>query len=520
MICLSYIDATHLSEEISESLIRFLRLFCAMQTERACWSTFSSPSLVARPSPSQWHPRGSVAPRSSWGAIDAITVPQSAPTQNALEEDMRHLFEDFAKGFQSVSSESETSGWITEVEGEIPKELTGTLLRNGPALFERNGVRKEFLDGDGMITSVAIRDGKAFFRNKFVRTESFKREETEGDFLDLSIFTAKDPRVAKTGRPIWQIRLFDDIFNGPPSPKNNGAFNAWHWGNTLVAVDFGRPFQLDKQTLETTERMDEFAKHDFTAHSRLMTESDGSQRLVCFLPFVDWAKQETEITFFEFDEQGACLLQKKFKFAPAYFHDLIVTDKWYHSSALSLFPGISHNCGHRYILFDCPIKMDYFRTFVKYPLGQVGLGDTVSEDRDRPPIFRLFPRRSDGDMIEIPVIDKHCYAYHHVNGFDLDEEGTKVVFDTCTWDNFTLYFKDIVEPDGERFFPRTQVTRFTLDLEKGHATSEMVNSRPCEYPTVAPLATGTRCGWFSYVDLGEGVCQVQTHVHVGQRCPI
>ena len=94
-------------------------------------------------------------------------------------------------------------------------------------------------------------------------------------------------------------------------------------------------------------------------------------------------------------------------------------------------------------------------------------------------------------MVEVPVVDKHCYAYHHVNGFDMNADGTKVAFDTCTWDNFTLYFKDIVEPDGEKYFPRTELTRFTLDLEKGEATSELINERPCEYPTVAPDATGT-----------------------------
>jgi len=134
--------------------------------------------------------------------------------------------------------------------------------------------------------------------------------------------------------------------------------------------------------------------------------------------------------------------------------------------------------------------MDYVKTFVKYPLGQVGLGDTVSEDYSRPPIFRLFPRRNDGEMVEIPVVDRHCYAYHHVNGFDLDAEGKKIIFDTCTWNKFTLYFKDIVEPDGEAFFPRTELTRFSIDIEAGVATSETINDRPCEYPTVAPDATG------------------------------
>lgn len=93
-------------------------------------------------------------------------------------------------------------------------------------------------------------------------------------------------------------------------------------------------------------------------------------------------------------------------------------------------------------------------------------------------------------MIEIPAKDIHCYAYHHINGFDVDEKGHKVVFDTCTWDRFTLYFKDIVEPDGKECYPRTKLTRFEIDVEQGTATHRTLNERPCEYPAVSPDVVG------------------------------
>lgn len=216
------------------------------------------------------------------------------------------IFEDYAKGYLSVSSDAETEGWC-DVRGEIPAELCGTLLRNGPALFEREEFKKVFLDGDGMVSSIAIKDGKAYFRNKFVRTDSFTREEEAGKFLDLSIFSANDPRPGATGRPLWKHRLVDDIFRGPPSPKNNGAFNAWYWAGSLVAVDFGRPFGLDKNTLNTVGDVDTFSSKRYTAHSRILREEDGSLRLCAFQPFVDWAKATTFVTFLEFDEQGNCV---------------------------------------------------------------------------------------------------------------------------------------------------------------------------------------------------------------------
>lgn len=73
-------------------------------------------------------------------------------------------------------------------------------------MFERQGFKKTFLDGDGMITSLSIKDGKAYFRNKFVRTPSFKEEEKDGVFDSLSIFTAEDPRPLKSGLPVWKHR--------------------------------------------------------------------------------------------------------------------------------------------------------------------------------------------------------------------------------------------------------------------------------------------------------------------------
>jgi carotenoid cleavage dioxygenase-like enzyme len=54
-----------------------------------------------------------------------------------------------------------------QVEGEIPKELEGTLFRNGPALFEYGASRlNQPFDGDGMVCRFAFKDGKVHFRNR------------------------------------------------------------------------------------------------------------------------------------------------------------------------------------------------------------------------------------------------------------------------------------------------------------------------------------------------------------------
>ena len=385
------------------------------------------------------------------------------------EVPMQDVFENYKTGYQSVTKDIEDECWLEVTQGKIPEGLVGTLLRNGPALFERGGQKREYLDGDGMISQVAVKDGKVHFKSRFVGTDSFKREEEAGRFTDMTIFTAEDPRPEILGGPIWLYRLRDDIFGGPPSPKNNGAYNALHWAGKTMAIDWGRPWALDNDTLEVVGdgKTDALSKINYTAHYRIMENDDGTSTIVFFNPHTDWAKYKSTVSFYEFDEQGNQLSSKVVEFDATYFHDLIVTDNYY-------------------VLFDCPIKMDYGKAFVGYPLGKNSLGNTVSEDTDKAPLFRIYPRRGNEEpiFVESPYF---CYAFHHVNGFD---DGKKMVFDTCTWDRFTLYFTDIVKPDGKEFYPKTKMSRFVIDLEKGTCERKVIHETPCEYPVVGPKGTG------------------------------
>ena len=76
-----------------------------------------------------------------------------------------------------------------KVEGNIPSDLKGTLYRNGPSLFERDGFRKNhLLDGDGYITKLQI-DGKATLKGEYVKTDKFIAEEAAGKFINDTFTT-------------------------------------------------------------------------------------------------------------------------------------------------------------------------------------------------------------------------------------------------------------------------------------------------------------------------------------------
>ena len=58
------------------------------------------------------------------------------------------------------------------IEGQIPKDLRGSLYRDGPARFERAGQKvTHWFDGDGAILGVHFNQGEASAVYKYVKTE-------------------------------------------------------------------------------------------------------------------------------------------------------------------------------------------------------------------------------------------------------------------------------------------------------------------------------------------------------------
>ena len=73
---------------------------------------------------------------------------------------------------------------LTDIEGEIPKDLTGMYVRNGPnRRFEAPG-RYHWFDGDGMLHAVRFANGKAQYQNRWVMTDSLQEELSAGLFGD------------------------------------------------------------------------------------------------------------------------------------------------------------------------------------------------------------------------------------------------------------------------------------------------------------------------------------------------
>ena len=145
---------------------------------------------------------------------------------------------DWKRGYESQPNEYDY--WIDDIEGKIPEELYGTLFRNGPGLLEVNGhsIHHPF-DGDGMISAIAFNNGRAHFRNRFVRTEGFIAEQEAGKILYRGVFGTQKPGG-------WLANAFDLKL------KNIANTNVIYWGGKLLALwEAAEPYRLDPKTLNT-----------------------------------------------------------------------------------------------------------------------------------------------------------------------------------------------------------------------------------------------------------------------------
>ncbi len=165
-------------------------------------------------------------------------------------------------GWRQVSAEALGPTRAT-LEGRLPDGFAGTLYRNGPAWFERDGFRYEhWFDGDGMVHGWRFGDGGVVHRGRMVATPKFEREKALGRFATLAAGT--------TVPNLLPIRNNDDANTANTAVTVIG-------GRLFALCEAGSAFELDPDTLATlgpvTWRPD-LAAVPFSAHP--LVDRDGT----------------------------------------------------------------------------------------------------------------------------------------------------------------------------------------------------------------------------------------------------
>ncbi len=176
-----------------------------------------------------------------------------------------------------------------DVEGEIPRELDGMYVRNG--MNPRSGTSDHWFFGNGMVHGVELSDGKASYRNRFVKTPYYEQ--------DMDIFTGMaDPKA---------------------SPANTHIFR--HAGKILTLEEAHVPWEIDRQ-LETVGPVDFDGKlnRPFTAHPRVCPETNE------MLAFGYAPMQAPHLVYYRIDPQGNLVQAEPIEIPrPVMMHDWNVT---------------------------------------------------------------------------------------------------------------------------------------------------------------------------------------------------
>jgi carotenoid cleavage dioxygenase len=308
-------------------------------------------------------------------------------TQNQAFEDAAVAPEDnpvLQGNFAPV--EVETTAHDLVVEGTIPPQLNGALLRDGPNPIAPGPGHHWFI-GDGMVHGITIAGGGAqVYRNRWVRTAQ----------VEALLGLAKAP-----------------ISPHQPMQQGSGSVNViGHGGRILALPEVGLPWQLDGE-------LNTIGQHDFdgalrsnmTAHPKI-DAANGE------LIFFGYDFGPISLRYHVADRAGKLLRTVEIeKPIPTMMHDFGVT-------------------ASRVIFMDLPVAFSM-------EMALSGKGLPFHWRDDMPARLGILPRAASTDQVQWIEIDP-CYVYHPLNAYDAGDE---IIFDVVRHDR--TFVKGQLEGGGE-----------------------------------------------------------------------
>ncbi len=331
-----------------------------------------------------------------------------------------------------------------KVIGQLPSDLSGMFVRNGPnPQFSPIG-QYHWFDGDGMLHGVLLGNGKAQYRNRYVRTQGFLVERN-------------------IGHAVWTGLLEPPQPNNPHGPSKNTANTAliWHADRLLALWEGGAPHKIQLPSLDT----DGLYTYDgklvsaFTAHPKVDPDTG-------------------EMMFFGYS-----------LFAPPYLQYSVVSGdgELLRTVPIDLPLGVMMHdfaiAQHHTIFMDLPLT---------FSLERMQRGEpALMFEPNRPSRFGIVPRHGDNKSIhwfESPA----CYVFHTLNAY---EEGDEVVLVACRMKstNVLMSEKSGSETEGES----ARLYEWRFNLSTGAVRERALDDRPSDFPRVNEQFLGrpTRYGY-------------------------
>jgi len=345
----------------------------------------------------------------------------------------------FLKGYYGpVNTEADAAH--LQITGELPKELCGTLYRNGPnPQFAPRGPYHWF-GGDGMIHAFHIENGNVSYKNRWVRTPKWELENKEGEGLSGTFGNPRytDPRVMALQSTSANTNI------------------VWHAGRLLALEEAHAPFALDPATLAPKgyETYGDKLNGPFTAHPKFDPETGE----MVFFGYSAKGRFSKEISLQTVDRNGTVtrteILEGPF---PSMIHDFAVTRNWI---VLPVFPLTSS---------------------MERAMG--GLPPFAWEP-DKGTHIAFIPRK--GTVADVKWVSAPpSYVFHPMNHYETADG--KIVVDVMKYDTAPLF----PLPDGSRSSetpPVARLFRWTFDVDgtdphRGNTFHEQqLDDRSGEFP--------------------------------------
>ena len=336
-----------------------------------------------------------------------------------------------------------------QVVGTIPNELrNGTMVRNGPGLFERGGVRLAHLfDGDGAVLATRMVNGEATGTARFVETAARAKEQATGRWLFGGY------------KQSFQKPLMEMLFGRNKNPANTGVL---HWQRRLFALcEAGAPIELDPDKLSTLGDTDlegvvlhSVNPHPKTIASRRATYSIGMQHGrthkvdVYEFPFVGKARRIATL-----DAHTVGMV-----------HDFAVT-------------------GRHVVLFLPPMHFHLSRIFFQ----KKGIVDAIQWDASKGTEVVIIPL-DDPNRVTRFVTDAF-YMEHVANAY---EDGEEIVVEYTRYRDLET-FENMVEPlirGRANGAVNMSVSRMRINPHARRAANEILFEEGCELPHTSSLRRG------------------------------
>ncbi|KAJ8492688.1 hypothetical protein OPV22_014409 [Ensete ventricosum] len=337
------------------------------------------------------------------------------------------------------------------VRGTLPECLNGEFVRVGPNPKFVPVAGYHWFDGDGMIHGMRIKDGKATYVSRYVKTSRLKQEEHFGGAKFMKIGDLK----GLFGLFMVQMQLLRAKLKILDVSYGTGTANTalvYHHGKLLALSEADKPYVVrvledgDLQTLGMLD-YDKRLAHSFTAHPKVDPVTD---EMFTF----GYSHVPPYVTYRVITKDGVMLDPVPITIPdPVMMHDFAITENYA-------------------IFMDLPL---YFR-----PKEMVKGKLIFNFDATKKSRFGVLPRYAKDDLhirwFELP----NCYIFHNANAW---EEGDEVVLITCRLQNPDLdQVNGAVKDHLENFTNELYEMRF--NMKSGAASQKQLSVSAVDFPRI------------------------------------